>query len=70
MKIKLLNDGGFRFLSDVGFPVEVYAHEHPCLDYAVHVSREELTRIGASSDCGMLKAWSFCGDEFEVIHES
>lgn len=70
MKVKLLNDGGFRFLSDVDFPVEVSANDHPSLDYAIHVSSEELKRIGASSSCGILKAWSFCGDEFEVIHES
>ena len=67
MKVKLINDGGFKFLEPVTFPVEVEAVEHPSLDAAVHVSSVELICIGASKNVSMLDNWSFCGDEFEVI---
>ncbi len=67
MKVRLLNDGGFKFLGGVDFPVEVEAVEHPSLDGAVHISSVELTSAGATKDVTMLPNWSFYGDEFEVV---
>lgn len=67
MKVRLLNDGGFKFLEGVCFPVEVDASEHPCLDAAIHVSSHHLISIGATKNVSMRKVWSFFGDEFEVI---
>lgn len=69
MKVRLLNDGGFKFLEDVIFPVQVDALEHPCIDGAVHVSSHQLISIGATRNVSMLDNWSFHGDEFEVVDE-
>lgn len=69
MKVKLLNDGGFKFLDGICFPVEVEAREHPSLDGAIHISSRELISIGATKNVSMLDNWSFHGDEFEVVDE-
>ncbi len=67
MKVKISNNGGFRFLDGVSFPFEVDAVKHPSIEGAVHVPMSGLINAGASRDCMILDAWSFAGDEFEVV---
>jgi hypothetical protein len=45
MKIKLLNDGGYRGLEGVKFPVIVDAIKHEKMNVSLHVPDSEMSRI-------------------------
>lgn len=69
MKIKLLNDGGYKELKDVKYPVVVDGFEYEGLDHCVGVDGNELLRI-CGDDC--LKDYDLAflvGLECEIIHE-
>lgn len=69
MKIKLLNDGGYRELNGVKFPVEVIGFMYEGLEHCVGVDGDELLRIGGDdclSDCDLA---FLIGEECEIVDE-
>lgn len=66
MRIKLLTNGGFRFLEHVSFPVEVEAYSVCKVSGLASVYREELERIGATENVNLRPWWSFLPG-YEVI---
>lgn len=67
MKVKLLNDGGFNFLSGVKFPIEVEAVSDDSGEISVKVKSNDLVSIGADKMVCSFPEWTFIIGEFEVI---
>lgn len=67
VKIKLLNSGGFSFLSHLDFPIEVNGIVAD--GGFIVVESKELARIGAKTNTGLLglEEWDFLSRDIEVI---
>lgn len=71
MKIKLLNDGGYKELKDVKFPVLVDGFRYEGLRHTVGVMGAELIRIGGDKD-GLYDEVDLAfliGEECEIVDE-
>lgn len=71
MKIKLLNDGGYKALDGIKFPVVVNGFEYDGLEHCIGVMGNELLRIGAEEEF-MYDATDLAflvGEECEFVDE-
>lgn len=71
MKIKLLNDGGYKALKDVKFPVVVDGFEYDDSEHCVGITGRELLRIGADKDVmyDSVDLAFLIGEECEIVDE-
>lgn len=71
MKIKLLNDGGYKALKDVKFPIVVSGFRYGEIKHAVGVARQELILAGADEDklYDSLNLAFLIGEECEIVDE-
>lgn len=71
MKIKLLNDAGYRSLEGVDFPVVVDGFRYEGAKHCAGVTGEELIKIGADihDSHSYIDLAFLIGEECEIINE-
>ena len=68
-KVRLLNDGGYDGAKNVSFPVEVEVMSMSKSKRLVHVSEDELVRVGFQKEAGNEYAVFLMGIECELAEE-
>ncbi|WMC09536.1 hypothetical protein PU634_10450 [Oceanimonas pelagia] len=69
MRVQLLTDAGYAFLSGMTFPVEVTAEPHRDIKGAISVTYEELIKVGAPEpyDLSPSHRWCFKPGQFQYV---